>query len=89
MLVGSLYKKIHQNGDAMTRLRRISLPLILLSVVGCATRLQPEQPSQVVAEKIPEEQPRNPRYQHSPIALEDRVPSSQITARDSESVYIC
>jgi hypothetical protein len=60
MLVDSCIKKFTQNGDAMTRLRRISLPLILLSVVGCASQFQPQQPSKVVAEKIPEEQPRKP-----------------------------
>jgi hypothetical protein len=53
-------KKFTQNGDAMTRLWLISLPLILLSVVGCASKLQPQKPSQAVAEKIPEEQPRKP-----------------------------
>jgi hypothetical protein len=61
MLVDSCIKKFTQNGDAMTtRLQRISLPLILLSVVGCASQLQPQQPSKVAAEKIPEEQPRKP-----------------------------
>jgi len=38
--------------------RRISLYLTLLSVLGCATQPQLQQPSEPVAEKIPEEQPR-------------------------------
>ena len=40
--------------------RRISLLLMLVSLLGCATQIQPAQTSQPGAEKVQEEQPKKP-----------------------------
>ena len=54
----------------MTVARRISLFLMLVSLLGCATQIQPAQTSQPGGEKGHQEQAKKPRSQHSPIALD-------------------
>ena len=44
----------------MTVVRRISLLLLLVSLLGCASQIQPAQTSQPVAEKAQEEQSKKP-----------------------------
>jgi hypothetical protein len=44
----------------MTVARRISLLLMLVSLIGCASQIQRAQTSQPVAEKTQEEQPKKP-----------------------------
>ena len=47
----------------MTLALRISLLLMLVSLLGCASQIQPEQTSQPVAEKVPQEQqPKKPAF---------------------------
>lgn len=42
----------------MTVARKISLLLMLVSLLGCASQIQPAQTSQPSAEKVQEEQPK-------------------------------
>jgi hypothetical protein len=44
----------------MTVVRGISLLLMLVSFLGCASQIQPAQTSQPSAEKVQEEQPKKP-----------------------------
>ena len=44
----------------MTVVRRISLLLMVVSLLGCASQIQHAQTSQPVAEKAQEEQPKKP-----------------------------
>ncbi len=50
-----------KKGGATTVARRISLLLMLVSLLGCASQIQPAQTSQPGAEKVQqEEQPKKP-----------------------------
>jgi hypothetical protein len=49
---------LSQGGGAMTVARRISLLLMLVSVLGCASQIQPAQTSQPGAEKGQQDQPK-------------------------------
>ena len=49
-----------QGGGAMSLALRISLLVMLVSFLGCASQIQPAQTSQPVAEKAQEEQPKKP-----------------------------
>jgi len=50
-------------GGAMTLALRISLLLILVSLLGCASQIQSAQTSQPVTEKVQQEQqPRKPAF---------------------------
>jgi hypothetical protein len=44
----------------MTVIRRISLLLLLVSLLGCASQIQPAQTSHPGTEKVQEEQPKKP-----------------------------
>ena len=52
-----------QGGETMTLALRISLLVMLVSLFGCASQIQPAQTSQPVAEKVQQEQqPKKPAF---------------------------